>query len=57
MDAAYCDGFTREDPLDDPDFETEFGTGEVEILDQPDLFVSGTYWANILSNVEGEEDV
>jgi len=39
LDAAYCDGFTREDPLvRDPEFEEEFGTGEVEILDEPDLF-------------------
>lgn len=41
MDAAYSDGFTREDPLTyDPEFDEEFGTGEVEILDEPDTYRS-----------------
>lgn len=41
MDAAYCDGFTREDPLEhDPEFEEEFGTGEVEIFVEPDTYKS-----------------
>lgn len=32
LDAAYCDGFEREE-LDDPELEEEFGPGDVEILD------------------------
>lgn len=33
MDTAYCDGFVREEPLDEPELEDEFGAGAVEILD------------------------
>lgn len=33
MDAAYCDGFVKEDPLDDPELEEQFGNGAAEILD------------------------
>lgn len=39
MDAAYCDGFIREEPLDDPELDDEFGDGTVEVLD-PDTFRS-----------------
>ena len=40
MDAAYCDGFVREEPLDDPELNTSFGNGAVEVLDA-DTFRSG----------------
>lgn len=33
LDAAYSNGFVREDPLDDPYLEDEYGSGEVETLD------------------------
>lgn len=39
MDAAYCDGFVKEDPLDDPELEEQFGNGAAEILD-PDTYRS-----------------
>lgn len=39
MDAAYSDGFVREEPLDDPELNDEFGDGAVEVLD-PDTFLS-----------------
>jgi hypothetical protein len=39
MDAAYCDGFVKEDPLDDPELEEQFGNGATEILD-PDTYRS-----------------
>lgn len=34
LDAAYSDGFVREEPLDDPDIEDQFGSGVVETLDE-----------------------
>lgn len=33
LDAAYSDGFVKEDPLDDPELEDQFGDGLVEVLD------------------------
>lgn len=33
IDAAYSDGFTKEDPLDDPELQEAFGDGAVETLD------------------------
>lgn len=39
MDAAYCDGFVKEDPLDDPELQDGFGNGSVEVLD-PDSYRS-----------------
>lgn len=39
MDAAYCDGFVKEDPLDDPELEEQFGSGATETLD-PDTYRS-----------------
>lgn len=39
LDTAYSDGFVKEDPLDDPEIEDEFGDGIVETLDS-DTYVS-----------------
>lgn len=39
LEAAYCDGFVREDPLDDAELEDEFGDGLIPTLD-PDMFRS-----------------
>lgn len=33
LEAAYCDGFQREEPLDDPDLDDLYGSGAVDILD------------------------
>ena len=33
MDAAYSNGFVRDDPLDDPELQDEFGNGDVQIID------------------------
>jgi hypothetical protein len=42
MDAAYCDGFVKEDPLDDPELEEQFGNGETETLHR-DTYISTPY--------------
>ena len=39
MDTAYCDGFTKEDPLDDPELDDLYGSGTVETLDS-DIYTS-----------------
>lgn len=33
METAYCDGFVKEEPLEDPELEDEFGSGAVAIFD------------------------
>lgn len=33
MDAAYSDGFVKEDPLDDPELDYIYGSGAVDTLD------------------------
>lgn len=34
MEAAYCDGFVKEDPLElEPEIETKYGNGAVPVLD------------------------
>ena len=39
METAYCDGFVREEPLDDPELDDLYGSGSVEVLD-PDTYRS-----------------
>lgn len=51
LDAAYSDGFLKEDLLDDPEFEDMFGDGCVETLDSDalvsdDFVFDPTGWCN-----------
>jgi hypothetical protein len=39
LDAAYSNGFIKEDPLDDDELELDFGNGSIAVLD-PEMFRS-----------------
>lgn len=55
LEAAFSDGFQKEEPLDDPELEELFGDGLLPVLD-PDTYRSVLDHCDASYFVDNEED-